>query len=134
MRTNKVLTALFVADNGIFVVSREDNLWGKKQSVNTSSLTFSLLEVQNLYVILLRIILQVGIHWAERSDEYGMTEVVVSKMHLDGPADRSGKIQEGDVLIAVEGESVSGKGLAYLANKIPGPLNSIVKLTFNRGK
>ena len=75
-----------------------------------------------------------GIHWSERSDEYGVTEVLVKKLHLDGPADRSGKIQEGDVLIAVEGESVVGKGLAYLASKIPGSLNSIVKLTFNRGK
>jgi C-terminal processing protease CtpA/Prc len=55
-------------------------------------------------------------------------------MHLDGPADRSGKIQEGDVLVAVEGESVAGKGLSFLSSRIPGPLNSIVKLTFNHGQ
>ena len=77
--------------------------------------------------------LQVGIHWAERSDEYGATEVLVSKMHLDGPADRSGKIKEGDILISVEGENVIGRSLSYLAGKIPGPLNSIVKLTFKTG-
>jgi C-terminal processing protease CtpA/Prc len=78
--------------------------------------------------------LQVGIHWAERSDEYGMTEVMVSKVHLDGPADRSGNIQEGDILVAVEGETFTGKGHSNLANRIPGPLNSFVNLTFNRGK
>ena len=55
-------------------------------------------------------------------------------MHLDGPADRSGRIQEGDILVAVEGESVAGKGLSFLSGRIPGPLNSIVKLTFNHGE
>ena len=55
-------------------------------------------------------------------------------MHQDGPADRSGKIQEGDVLVAVEGECVGGRGLSFLSSRIPGPLNSIVKLTFNHGE
>ena len=60
-------------------------------------------------------------------------EVVVATPIEDSPADRAG-IRSGDVLVAVNGESVRGKDISEIAARVKGPEGTAVKLTVLRGE
>ncbi len=59
-------------------------------------------------------------------------EVVVATPIEDSPADRAG-IRSGDVLVAVNGESVRGKDISEIVEKVKGPEGTAVRLTVLRG-
>jgi len=71
----------------------------------------------------------VGIAFKEGFDGFHVAEVVKG-----GSAERSHKIAPGDRLIAVDGESVEGDSFKSILEKMLGPENSAVKLTFERGQ
>jgi len=50
----------------------------------------------------------------------------------DSPADKAG-VQAGDIIVKVNGQSITGKGLEDIVKLIAGPLNSPVTLTMQRG-
>lgn len=60
-------------------------------------------------------------------------EVVVATPIEDSPADRAG-IRPGDVLVAVNGESVRGKDISEIVERVKGPEGTAVKLTVLRGE
>ncbi len=68
----------------------------------------------------------VGIRLREEGEE-----LVVSELIEDSPAQRAG-IEPGDVLVAVDGESVRGKDVAEVTGKVQGPEGTTVELTFVR--
>jgi carboxyl-terminal processing protease len=68
----------------------------------------------------------VGIQLREEGEE-----IVVSELIEDSPAQRAG-IEPGDVLVAVDGESVRGKDVAEVTQRVQGPEGSMVELTFLR--
>jgi carboxyl-terminal processing protease len=70
----------------------------------------------------------VGIQLDEKDDE-----VVVSAPIDDSPAEEAG-IKPGDVLMAVDGESVQGEEMEEVAKKVRGPEGSRVELTILREK
>jgi hypothetical protein len=80
---------------------------------------------------------QVGILFAEKLNathpRYGYVDVYVKGIYEGSPADRS-PITEGDALIEINGENVKGLGLAQIAPRIVGKLNSPVQLGFKRAK
>jgi carboxyl-terminal processing protease len=59
------------------------------------------------------------------------SEVVVTAPIENSPADRAG-IDPGDVVVAVDGESVRGEDLSEVVEKIKGPEGTEVKLTVSR--
>jgi carboxyl-terminal processing protease len=59
-------------------------------------------------------------------------EVVVAAPIEGSPAERAG-IEAGDVLVAVDGESVRGEEVAQVAEKVRGPEGTRVELTVLRG-
>ena len=65
----------------------------------------------------------------ENEDE----KVVVAAPIEDSPADRAG-IEPGDVVVAVNGESVRGEDLSQVVEKVKGPEGTEVKLTVSRGE
>ena len=65
----------------------------------------------------------------ENEDE----KVVVAAPIEDSPADRAG-IEPGDVVVAVNGESVRGEDLSQVVEKVKGPEGTEVKLTVLRGE
>ena len=65
----------------------------------------------------------------ENEDE----KVVVAAPIEDSPADRAG-IEPGDVVVAVNGESVRGEDLSQVVEKVKGPEGTEVKLTVERGE
>ena len=60
-------------------------------------------------------------------------EVVVATPIEDSPADRAG-IRSGDVLIAVNGESVRGEDISEIVERVKGPEGTAVRLTVLRGE
>ena len=60
-------------------------------------------------------------------------EVVVSAPIDGSPADEAG-VKTGDVIVAVNGESVEGKDVSEIAEKVRGPEGSPVELTVRRGE
>jgi len=60
-------------------------------------------------------------------------EVVVATPIEDSPADRAG-IRSGDVLIAVNGESVRGEDISEIVERVKGPEGTAVRLTVLRGQ
>ncbi len=60
-------------------------------------------------------------------------EVVVITPIEDSPADRAG-IRPGDVLVAVNGESVRGKDISEIVERVKGPEGTAVRLTVLRGE
>ena len=58
-------------------------------------------------------------------------EIVVSELIEDSPAQKAG-IESGDVLVAVDGESVRGEDVAEVTGKVQGPEGTTVELTFLR--
>ncbi len=60
-------------------------------------------------------------------------EVVVVTPIEDSPADRAG-IRPGDVLVAVNGESVRGKDISEIVERVKGPEGTAVRLTVLRGE
>ena len=60
-------------------------------------------------------------------------EVVVATPIQDSPADRAG-IRSGDVLIAVNGESVRGEDISEIVERVKGPEGTAVRLTVLRGE
>ena len=65
----------------------------------------------------------------ENEDE----KVVVAAPIEDSPADRAG-IEPGDVVVAVNGESVRGEDLSQVVEKVKGPEGTEVELTVLRGQ
>ena len=63
-------------------------------------------------------------------DERG--DVVVASPIEDSPADRAG-IRSGDVLVAVDGESVRGREVSEIVERVKGPEGTTVRLTVARG-
>ena len=60
-------------------------------------------------------------------------EVVVATPIEDSPADRAG-IRSGDVLMAVNGESVRGEDISEIVERVKGPEGTAVRLTVLRGE
>lgn len=60
-------------------------------------------------------------------------EVVVVTPIEDSPADRAG-IRPGDVLVAVNGESVRGEDISEIVERVKGPEGTAVRLTVLRGE
>jgi carboxyl-terminal processing protease len=60
-------------------------------------------------------------------------EVVVATPIEDSPADRAG-IRSGDVVVAVNGESVRGKDISEIVERVKGPEGTAVRLTVLRGE
>jgi carboxyl-terminal processing protease len=60
-------------------------------------------------------------------------EVVVATPIEDSPADQAG-IKSGDVLIAVNGESVRGEDISEIVERVKGPEGTAVRLTVLRGE
>ena len=60
-------------------------------------------------------------------------EVVVATPIEDSPADQAG-IRSGDVLIAVNGESVRGEDISEIVERVKGPEGTAVRLTVLRGE
>ena len=60
-------------------------------------------------------------------------EVVVSAPIDGSPADEAG-VKTGDVIVAVDGESVEGEEVSEIAEKVRGPEGSPVELTVRRGE
>jgi carboxyl-terminal processing protease len=60
------------------------------------------------------------------------SEVVVTAPIENSPADRAG-IESGDVVVAVNGESVRGEDLSEVVEKVKGPEGTEVELTILRG-
>ncbi|HEU4494685.1 MAG TPA: S41 family peptidase [Rubrobacteraceae bacterium] len=69
----------------------------------------------------------IGIQLEEEADE-----VVVAAPIEGSPAERAG-IEAGDVVVAVDGESVRGEEVAQVAEKVRGPEGTRVELTVLRG-
>ena len=65
----------------------------------------------------------------ENEDE----KVIVVAPIENSPADRAG-IEAGDVVVAVNGESVRGEDLSHVVEKVKGPEGTEVKLTVMRGE
>jgi len=57
----------------------------------------------------------------------------VAEFVRGGPAHKSGKIQVGDHLLAVDGEDIQKLAIAQIAAKIVGPEGSTLHLKFSRG-
>ena len=68
----------------------------------------------------------IGVRLKNRGDK-----IIVSSLVDDSPAQRAG-IESGDILIAVDGESVQGKDATEVAEKVEGPEGSGVKLSVYR--
>mmetsp|Transcript_13428 Transcript_13428/g.31016 ORF Transcript_13428/g.31016 Transcript_13428/m.31016 type:complete len:503 (-) Transcript_13428:284-1792(-) len=73
----------------------------------------------------------VGVLFAERIVESTrLIEVFVKQVYAGGPADQSGQVKVGDVLVAVNNNDVVGQNLQDLRLLVPGPLDSQVTLGF----
>ena len=80
---------------------------------------------------------QVGIRFTEKVESQGTRYrffvVSVIGIYTDSPADRSRTpIQEGDILMDINGHNVQGLSLAEVAPRIIGPLNTPIQLGFKR--
>eukprot|EP00802_Teleaulax_amphioxeia_P015738 Tamp_15836.p1 GENE.Tamp_15836~~Tamp_15836.p1 ORF type:complete len:443 (-),score=83.51 Tamp_15836:184-1464(-) len=69
----------------------------------------------------------VGIYFQESG-----SDIVVNHLIRGGSAERSGKVQAGDVIVAIDDKDVRGKGVSEMRNFIVGPEGSKVNLGFNR--
>ena len=78
--------------------------------------------------------LTTGLHGpkAER-DWHRKWGVVVDDLIPGGPADVSGKVRPGDVLVAVGGEDLGERGVSQVAGLVLGPVGSVVTLKMRRG-
>ena len=56
----------------------------------------------------------------------------VDRLHPDGPADRSGAVRPGDVLVAVDRQSVAGITSMELHDLVAGPEGTPVELQLQR--
>jgi carboxyl-terminal processing protease len=65
--------------------------------------------------------------------EAASDEIVVAAPIEDSPADRAG-IRSGDVLVAVNGESVRGEDISEIVERVKGPEGTVVRLTVLRGE
>lgn len=68
----------------------------------------------------------IGVKLKNRGDE-----ILISSLIDDSPAEKAG-LESGDLLIAVDGESVKGKDATEIAEKVEGPEGSRVKLSVYR--
>ena len=63
----------------------------------------------------------VGIYFQESG-----SDIVVNHLIRGGSAERSGKVQAGDVIISIDDKDVRGKGVGEMRNFIVGPEGSTV--------
>jgi len=63
---------------------------------------------------------------AARVQESG-SDIVVNHLIRGGSAERSGKVQAGDVIVAIDDKDVRGKGVSEMRNFIVGPEGSKVR-------
>jgi len=69
----------------------------------------------------------VGIYFQESG-----SDIVVNHLIRGGSAERSGKVQAGDVIVSIDDKDVRAKGVSEMRNFIVGPEGSTVNLGFNR--
>ena len=60
------------------------------------------------------------------------SDIVVNHLIRGGSAERSGKVQSGDVIVSIDDRDVRGKGVGEMRNFIVGPEGSTVNLGFVR--
>jgi hypothetical protein len=60
----------------------------------------------------------------------GVKRIVVAQTAAGGPADRTGRVRQGDLLVRIDGMDVHGQDLEYVSKYILGPENSLVRLGF----
>jgi len=71
----------------------------------------------------------VGLEVADEGKEY-----VISKIFKNSPAERNGKIKEGDILAAIDGQKVDDWDLETVLNHLQGKVGTQVVLDLERGK
>jgi hypothetical protein len=69
----------------------------------------------------------VGIYFQESG-----SDIVVNHLIRGGSAERSGKVQAGDIIISIDDKDVRNKGVGEMRNFIVGPEGSTVTLGFMR--
>ena len=62
----------------------------------------------------------------------GISGVVISDLIKGGPADKSGKITPGDLIVKIDGKSVEGASYEEILTSLQGSGSSIVRIGFNR--
>ena len=60
----------------------------------------------------------------------GVKRIVVAQTAPGGPADRTGRVRQGDLLVRIDGMDVHGQDLEYVSKYILGPEGSVVRLGF----
>mmetsp|Transcript_17878 Transcript_17878/g.49531 ORF Transcript_17878/g.49531 Transcript_17878/m.49531 type:complete len:192 (+) Transcript_17878:230-805(+) len=73
----------------------------------------------------------IGVYFQRSKEDDGA--LVVKSILKGSPSQLSNKVFVGDVILAVNGESVYGKSLAELAEKLLGPAGTQVECTFQNG-
>jgi hypothetical protein len=58
----------------------------------------------------------------------GVKRIVVAQTAPGGPADRTGRVRQGDLLVRIDGMDVHGQDLEYVSKYILGPEGSVVRL------
>ncbi len=62
----------------------------------------------------------------------GISGVVISDLIKGGPADKSGKITPGDLIVKIDGKSVEGASYEEILTSLQGSGSSMVRIGFNR--
>uniref|UniRef100_A0A7S0MG07 PDZ domain-containing protein n=1 Tax=Cryptomonas curvata TaxID=233186 RepID=A0A7S0MG07_9CRYP len=73
----------------------------------------------------------IGVYFQRSKEDEGA--LVVKSILKGSPSQLSNKVFVGDVILAVNGDSVYGKSLAELAEKLLGPSGTVVECTFQNG-
>jgi hypothetical protein len=60
----------------------------------------------------------------------GVKRIFVAQTAPGGPADRTGRVRQGDLLVSIDGMDVHGQDLEYVSKYILGPEGSLVRLGF----
>ncbi|MBX3720140.1 MAG: PDZ domain-containing protein [Parachlamydiales bacterium] len=62
----------------------------------------------------------------------GISGVVISDLIKGGPADKSGKITPGDLIVKIDGKSVEGASYEEILTSLQGSGSSMIRIGFNR--
>jgi len=60
----------------------------------------------------------------------GVKRIFVAQIVAGGPADRTGRVRQGDLLVTIDGKNMFGQDLEYVSKYILGPEGSAVRLGF----
>lgn len=97
------------------------------KSLDAHSSFFSVEEAQDLKTTLEKQFEGIGVVLRE-----GVRGVVIKSLVKNGPAERSGKIQEGDLLVAVDGESAGKLSYEEVLGRLKGGKGQKISLVFSR--